>query len=106
MWPFKKKKVISSHMIVWVVVMARGGNLFDHSYVLGAWSTEALAMRAGGIEEVWRGKKYRPYIQSWEVDNNEFDVMFPYEANGSEEIAPLELRQGHQPDLVAMMEDK
>jgi len=55
--------------------MYRGGDRENHSYVLGAWSSEALAMQAGDVEALWRGDKYKPEVTAWNVDANEYDNL-------------------------------
>mgnify|MGYP000960774940 CR=1 FL=1 len=60
-------------MKVYVVTMYRWGNQEEHSYVLGVWSNEELALLHGKNEESWRGGKYEPKVTSWEVDANEYD---------------------------------
>lgn len=60
-------------MKVYVVTMYRWGNQEEHSYVLGVWSNEELALLHGKNEESWLVGKYEPKVTSWEVDANEYD---------------------------------
>ena len=62
-------------MSVFVTTMYRYGNHEKHSYVLGVWSSEGAALRAGKIEERWRGDKYKPEVTEWRMDANEFDCI-------------------------------
>ena len=70
-------------MTVFVVTMYRYGSNENHSYVLGVWSSEELALQAGEAEALWRGDKYKPEVTAWNVDANEYDnLMTPALADG------------------------
>lgn len=60
---------------VYVVTMYRYGNHERHSYVLGVWSNEKDAVKAGFVEETWRAGKYKAEITTWIVDANEYDNL-------------------------------
>lgn len=60
-------------MTVYVVTMYRYGNRENHSYVLGVWSSQEAAYKAGQVEMAWRGEKYSPKISVWGIDKNEYD---------------------------------
>lgn len=53
---------------IYVVTMYRWGDRENHSYVVGAYSTEAKAIEAGRLEEEWRGGKYAHEIVSCRID--------------------------------------
>ena len=60
---------------VYVVTMYRWGDRDNHSYVVGAYTTEEKATEAGLQEEQCRGGKYAHEIvscridQLWDMDN-------------------------------------
>lgn len=60
---------------VYVTTMYRYGNREKHSYVLGVWSDQDTALRAGNTEALWRGDKYEPEVTEWVVGANEFDNL-------------------------------
>lgn len=60
---------------VFVTTMHRYGNRENHSYVLGVWSSEALAKLHGETEQAWRGDKYTAEVTRWTVDASEHDDL-------------------------------
>ena len=55
--------------LVYVVTMYRYGDREKHSYVYGAFSTEATAREWGEKEKDYRGGKYEPEIIRFCVDS-------------------------------------
>lgn len=67
---------------VYVVTMYRFGDREKHSYVLGVYSTEEKANKAGMEEELHRGGKYKQECLGLKIDDaNEkyFKVITPLE---------------------------
>lgn len=61
-------------MKVYVVTMYRWGDTESHSYVLGVWSNQELALLHGNLESNFRGGKYDPKVTEWIIDANEHDT--------------------------------
>lgn len=72
-------------MRIYVVTMYRWGNPENHSYVIGAYSTLALAVEAGKEEEQYRGNKYEATIAERALDTS-------YDREGAIEKAAYHLR--------------
>lgn len=56
---------------VWVVEMLRWGDRELHSYVEGVYGTEAEARVAGEEHREWRGGKYEPHIEEFELNSTQ-----------------------------------
>lgn len=57
-------------MTVYVVTAYRFGDRENHSYVVGVFSTHALAMEASEIEQTWRGgNKYFCEVDEITIDH-------------------------------------
>lgn len=58
-WPLAKSlQGAKPDTKVWVCEMLRWGASESHHYVLGVYTSEALAKQAGEVEVSWRGGKY------------------------------------------------
>lgn len=54
---------------VWVVTMRRWGDDESHNYLLGVFSDECKALKAGTKERDYRGCKYEPKLEQVVIDN-------------------------------------
>ena len=54
--------------LYYTVTAYRWGSRDDHSYVVGLYSTPALALDAADREEAWRGAKYECEVLGWVPD--------------------------------------
>jgi len=64
-----KDKKVTDYENVYIVTMYRYGDREKHSYVYGAFSTEATAREWGEKEKDYRGGKYEPEIIRFCVDS-------------------------------------
>lgn len=53
---------------MFVTRMLRYGDIEMHSYIVGVYTTRVQAVFAGEAEASWRGGKYEPIIEEFEVD--------------------------------------
>jgi hypothetical protein len=53
---------------IWVLEALRYGEREMHSYVVGVFSSEAVALVAAEAEEVWRGGKYECVVSEHKLD--------------------------------------
>lgn len=53
---------------LYVTEMLRWGDREAHSYVIGAFTSKALAEEAGEVEKTWRGCKYEYEVTLQKVD--------------------------------------
>ena len=71
-----------SHSNVYLAAMYRYGDRDLHSYVLGAYSTEAGAVRAGEQERAQRGGKYEAEVLELPVDGAGMRIVVPLGVQG------------------------
>lgn len=55
-------------MKVWTVLMQRWGDDEQHHYLIGVYTNKKQAETDGGDEREYRGGKYEPLIQEWEIE--------------------------------------
>lgn len=68
-WVMRLREEENKSRLVYVVTMYRYGDKEKHSYVYGAFSTEATAREWGEKEKEYRGGKYEPEIIRFYVDS-------------------------------------
>jgi len=68
-WVMRLREEENKSMLVYIVTMYRYGDREKHSYVYGAFSTEATAREWGEKEKDYRGGKYEPEIIRFCVDS-------------------------------------
>lgn len=62
---------------VYTVRACRWGDTETHSYIVGVYSTEELALKAADEEENWRGGKYQCEVLKWALnDGSEGQLNF------------------------------
>ena len=67
---------------IYLALMYRYGDRDLHSYVLGAYSSEAGAVRAGELERAQRGGKYELEVLELPVDGAGMRIVVPLGGQG------------------------
>jgi hypothetical protein len=65
-----KRDTCQELAMIYIVEMLRWGRSDSHHYILGAFSSESAAIKAGRIEEIWCGGRYEPRVQSLVIDRD------------------------------------
>lgn len=73
-------------MKIYTVIAKRWGDTYNHSYLVGNYSTKDLARVVALAEEQWRAGKYKCEISEFTLDYVDQDVIDAYlEDTGEDE---------------------
>lgn len=62
---------------VYVTLMQRWGDDEKHHYIKGVYTTHDLAMRHGIAHKNYRGGKYEPKIEEFEIEDQDHTKLDP-----------------------------